>query len=176
EAARGRTVVRLKGGDPFLFGRGGEEAQALSRAGLRFEVVPGISSALAVPAYAGIPLTHRDYASSAAIVTGHEGWGKVGKPVDWEGLAKSVDTIVVLMAVSTLPTIVEALIRGGKDRETPVAVIENGTTQNQRVTTGTLHDIVEKAEKSGVKPPAVVVVGEVVKLRDELKWLDGQRA
>lgn len=174
EAARGRTVVRLKGGDPFIFGRGGEEAQALRRAGLRFEVVPGISSALAVPAYAGIPLTHRDYACSAVIVTGHEGWGKVGRPVDWEGLARSADTIVVLMGVSTLPIIVEALIKGGKDRETPVAVIENGTTKTQRVTTGTLHDIVEKAGKSGVKPPAVIVIGEVVKLRDELEWLDGQ--
>ena len=175
EASKGRNVVRLKGGDPFIFGRGGEEAQALHRAGVQFEIVPGISSASAVPAYAGIPLTHRDYASSTAIVTGHEGWGKGGKPVDWEGLARSADTIVILMGVSTLPSIIEAVIRGGRDRETPVAVIENGTNRNQRVTTGTLSDIVERAETAGVKPPAVVVIGEVVKLRNELEWLRGSR-
>jgi len=175
EASKGSDVVRLKGGDPFIFGRGGEEAQALRRAGILFEIIPGISSASAVPAYAGIPLTHRDYASSAVIVTGHEGWGKVGKSVDWEGLARSADTIVVLMGVSTLPSIVESVIKGGRDIETPVAVIENGTTRRQRVTTGTLSDIVERTKMVGVKPPAVVVIGEVVKLRNELEWLRGSR-
>jgi uroporphyrinogen III methyltransferase/synthase len=175
ESSKGRDVVRLKGGDPFIFGRGGEEAQALRRAGVQFEIIPGISSASAVPAYAGIPLTHRDYASSAVIVTGHEGWGKVGRPVDWEGLARSADTVVILMGVSTLPSIIEAVIRGGRDRATPVAVIENGTTRKQRVTTGTLSDIIERAKMVGVRPPAVVVIGEVVKLRDELAWLRGSR-
>jgi len=175
EASKGKTVVRLKGGDPFIFGRGGEEAQFLRRASIPFEIVPGMSSAHAAPAYAGIPLTHRDHSSSVAIVTGHEGWSKDGKPVDWKRLAKAADTLVVLMGVSTLPSIVEALIRGGRSKDTPIAVIEKGTTSKQRVTTGVLADIVAKVNRTKVKPPAVIVVGEVVKLRDELAWFRGSK-
>jgi uroporphyrin-III C-methyltransferase len=170
EARGGKIVVRLKGGDPFLFGRGGEEAQALRRAGIEFEVVPGITSALAVPAYAGIPLTHRGYASSLAIVTGHEDPTKPRSRIDWERLATSVDTIVVLMGVKTLEKIVKHLIKGGRDPETNIAIIERGTTASQRVTVGTLRDIVQKARERGVKPPAVVVIGDVVELQKELSW------
>lgn len=175
EASKGNVVVRLKGGDPFIFGRGGEEAQTLRRASIHCEIVPGISSASAVPAYAGIPLTHRNYSSSALIVTGHEGYGKEGKPVDWEKIAAAADTIVVLMGVSSLPLIIEGLIRGGRSGETPVAIIENGTTRKQRVTVGRLCDIVEKAKQFNVKPPAVIVIGEVVQLRNEISWLKRSR-
>jgi uroporphyrinogen III methyltransferase/synthase len=170
EARKGKIVVRLKDGDPFLFGRGGEEVQALRSAGITFEVVPGITSALAVPAYAGIPLTHRGYASSLAIVTGHEDPTKPRSRVNWERLATAVDTIVVLMGVKTLENIINRLISGGRDPETSIAIIECGTTANQRVTAGTLRDIVQKAEERKVKPPAVIVIGEVVKLRKELSW------
>lgn len=175
ESKLGKKVVRLKGGDPFIFGRGGEEAQSLFRASIPFEVIPGISSASAVPAYAGIPLTHRDYASSAAIVTGHESWAKKGSQVNWEGLAKAVDTIVILMGVSNLESIIKGIKKGGRHEDTPVAIIEDGTTRKQRVTIGKLSDIVEKARKNEVKPPAVIVIGDVVKLRKELAWLRGSK-
>ncbi|MFQ6075809.1 MAG: uroporphyrinogen-III C-methyltransferase [Candidatus Bathyarchaeia archaeon] len=170
EANKGRTVVRLKGGDPFLFGRGGEEAQKLREAGVSFEVVPGITSALAVPAYAGIPVTHRDYASSVAIVTGHEDPNKPEHRVKWERLAKSVDTIVVLMGVERLGEIVGRLLGGGLEPETSVAIIEQGTTEVQMTTVGTLDNIVKKAEERKVKPPAVIVIGDVVNLRNEISW------
>ncbi|MGB6681218.1 MAG: uroporphyrinogen-III C-methyltransferase [Candidatus Bathyarchaeia archaeon] len=175
ESKQGKRVVRLKGGDPFIFGRGGEEAQSLFSASIPFEIVPGISSASAVPAYAGIPLTHRDYASSAAIVTGHEGWAKKGSQVNWEGLAKAVDTIVILMGVSSLESIIKGITKGGRHKDTPVAIIEDGTTRKQRVTIGKLSDIVKRAKKSKVKPPAVIVIGDVVKLRKELAWLRGSK-
>ncbi len=175
EAKLGKKVVRLKGGDPFIFGRGGEEAQSLFSSSIPFEIVPGISSASAVPAYAGIPLTHRDYASSAALVTGHESWAKKGSQVNWEGLAKAVDTIVVLMGVSNLESIVKGIKKGGRHEDTPVAIIEDGTTRKQRVIVGKLSDIVEKARKNDVKPPAVIVIGDVVKLRKELAWLRGSK-
>jgi len=171
EAQQGKVVVRLKGGDPFLFARGGEEAQKLRKAGVQFEVVPGITSALAVPTYAGIPLTHRNYASSVVIVTGHEDSTKLESRVKWEKLATSVDTIVVLMGVEKLEDIVKSLLNGGRDPATSVAIIENGTTNNQRTVTGTLNDIVQKAGEKCVKPPAIIVIGDVVKLRDELSWL-----
>ena len=171
EASKGNTVVRLKGGDPFIFGRGGEEAQALCKTSISFEFVPGVPSASAVPAYAGIPLTHRDYSSSVAIATGHEGHGKEGRPVNWEMIAKSVDTLVILMGVSSLSSIISDVIRGGRREDTPVAIIENGMTRSQRVTVGTLRDIVTKARKVRVRSPAVVVIGEVVNLRGELAWL-----
>jgi len=170
EARKAKVVVRLKGGDPFLFGRGGEEARALRKAGIEFEVVPGITSALAVPAYAGIPLTHREYASSVAIVTGHEDPTKPRNRVNWEKLATSVDTIVVLMGVRTLEAIVGRLIKGGREPETGIAIIERGTTTSQRVTIGTLSDIVQKAGEMGVKAPAVIVIGDVVNLQKELSW------
>jgi len=170
EAQKGRIVVRLKGGDPFLFGRGGEEAQELHRRGIPFEVVPGVSSALAVPLYAGIPLTHRRHSSSVAIVTGHEDPGKPESRVKWERLATSVDTIVVLMGMERLRAILERLAEGGRSPDTEVAVIEWGTTRRQRTTVGTLRDIAEKADERGVRPPAIVVVGDVVGLQRELSW------
>jgi uroporphyrinogen III methyltransferase/synthase len=167
-AGVGRLVVRLKGGDPFVFGRGGEEALALSEAGIRFEVVPGISSAIAVPAYAGIPVTHRGVAASFAVLTGHEDPSKDGDAVDWPRLATAVDTLVVLMAVGTFPRIVRALLASGRPPETPVALIRWGTTEAQEVRVGTLADIVGRTR--GLEPPVVAVIGEVVRLRQRLDW------
>lgn len=165
----GRTVVRLKGGDPFLFGRGGEEAEVLVENHVEFEMVPGVSSAIASPEYAGIPLTHREYASTVAIVTGHRA-GDAGKPVNWEKLASSVDTIVILMGVESLAGIVKKLAGGGLNLKTPVAIIEHGTTKVQRKVTGELNTIVDEAEKSVIKPPAVIVIGNVVRLGEKLAW------
>ena len=172
-AQSGKRVVRLKGGDPFVFGRGGEEAQALTKAGIPFEVVPGISSAIAVPAYAGIPVTHRGVASSLAIVTGHEDPRKEESSVDWGALAK-MDTLVVLMGVGKLGQVVEQLLLHGRPKHTPAALIERGTQGVQRTASGTLADIVEVAERVGVKPPAVIVVGDVVALRDQLDWFENR--
>lgn len=166
-ARRGLRVVRLKGGDPFVFGRGGEEAQALAAARISFEVVPGVSSAISVPAYAGIPLTHRKLSSSFAVITGHEAC-KVGATVDWKGLATAVDTLVILMGLKNLPRIVSQLIAHGRSPETPAALIRWGTTEKQQVVDGTLSDIVDKARLLG--PPVVIVVGNVVELRDQLQW------
>ncbi|HEX9126682.1 MAG TPA: uroporphyrinogen-III C-methyltransferase [Methylomirabilota bacterium] len=167
-AEAGRFVVRLKGGDPFVFGRGGEEALALSEAGIAFEVVPGVSSAIAVPAYAGIPVTHRGVASSFAVLTGHEDPSKDGDAVDWPALATAVDTLVVLMAVSSFPRIAGALLAHGRPPETPVALIRWGTTEAEEVRVGTLADIVERARD--LEPPVVAVIGEVVRLRERLHW------
>lgn len=168
-AEAGRFVVRLKGGDPFVFGRGGEEALALSKAGIGFEVVPGISSAIAVPAYAGIPVTHRGVAASFAVLTGHEDPSKDGGAVVWARLATAVDTLVVLMAAGTLAKIVGALLANGRPPETPAALIRWGTTDAQEVRVGTLADIVVRA--SGLEPPVVAVIGEVVRLRERLDWV-----
>jgi uroporphyrin-III C-methyltransferase len=167
-ARAGRNVVRLKGGDPFVFGRGGEEAAALAIAGIGFEVVPGVSSAIAVPAYAGIPLTHRNISSSFAVITGHEAC-KEGAKIDWSRLASGIDTLVVLMGLTRIPRIAAELIAHGRDRQTPVAIISSGTTEKQRVVTGNLGDIAEKSV--AVEPPAVIVIGEVVSLGSELAWL-----
>jgi len=166
-AWRGIDVVRLKGGDPFVFGRGGEEAEALVDAGIPFEIVPGVSSAVAVPAYAGIPLTHRKYASSFAVVTGHEAV-KSKSTVDWAKLATAVDTLVILMGLHNLPAIVAQLLAHGRSVNTPVAVIRQGTTERQAAVTGTLTDIVERARS--IKSPALIVVGEVVRLKSTLDW------
>ncbi|MSP37601.1 MAG: uroporphyrinogen-III C-methyltransferase [Deltaproteobacteria bacterium] len=166
-AQRGCEVVRLKGGDPFVFGRGGEEAEALADAGIAFEIVPGVSSAVAVPAYAGISLTHRDYASSFAVVTGHEAI-KSKSSVDWAKLATAVDTLVILMGLHNLPAIVAALVAHGRSPQTPAAVIQQGTTVQQQKAIGTLVDIVEKS--AALKAPALIVVGEVVRLADKLDW------
>ncbi len=171
-ARQGRRVVRLKGGDPFVFGRGGEEAQALAAADIPFEVVPGVSAAVAAAAYAGIPITQRGVASSVAFVTGHEDPAKDEEDVDWAKLATAVDTLVLLMGVGQLPQIVERLSAGGRDASTPAAVIEWGTLPRQRTVTGTLGDIVARAAEAGVAPPAVAVVGEVVRLRETLRWFD----
>jgi len=171
-ARRGRRVVRLKGGDPFVFGRGGEEAAALAAAGLRFDVVPGVTSAVAVPAYAGIPLTHRGVASSFAVVTGHEEATGRGSRIDWERLATAVDTLVVLMGLARLPAIARALVAHGRSPATPVALVRAGTTGDQRTITGTLADIAARARAAGLEAPVVIVVGEVVRLRDRLRWFD----
>jgi len=165
-AQKGMTVVRLKGGDPFLFGRGGEELETVRRAGIAVEMVPGVSSALAVPASVGIPLTHRKYASQVTILTGNEDPAKPGPALDWELLAKSRGTIVILMGVANLGKITDVLIRNGKAADTPVAIIERGLRTDRRVTVGSLASITESARKEGVKPPAVIVIGDVVKLYD----------
>ncbi|MBI1893177.1 MAG: uroporphyrinogen-III C-methyltransferase [Candidatus Rokubacteria bacterium] len=171
-ARRGRRVVRLKGGDPFVFGRGGEEAEALREAGIPFEVVPGVTSAVSVPAYAGIPLTHRGLSSSFAVVTGHEEICKDAPAVDWARLATAIDTLVVLMGVKTLPHIVNELLAHGRHPETPVALIRWGTTEAQETLTGCLADIVGKAHAVGLEPPVVGVIGDVVTLRDRLRWFE----
>jgi uroporphyrinogen III methyltransferase/synthase len=172
KAIEGNRVVRLKGGDPFVFGRGGEEAEALRAAGIPFEVVPGVTSAVAVPAYAGIPVTHRGVAVSFAVVTGHEEPGKPGSAVDWPHLATAVDTLVFLMGVKNLPDIVANLVANGRPGTTPVAVIRRGTTPEQSTVTGTLANIAERVAEAGLTPPAITVVGEVVRLRETLLWFD----
>ncbi len=165
-ARKGRLVVRLKGGDPFLFGRGGEELETIRAAGIPVRMVPGISSALAVPASVGIPLTHRTYASQVTILTGNEDPTKPGPALDWELLAKSRGTIVILMGVANLKKIADALLRNGKAATTPVAIIERGLRKDSRVTTAPLEGIAAAAEKALVKPPAVIVIGDVVNLYD----------
>jgi uroporphyrin-III C-methyltransferase len=169
-ARRGCRVVRLKGGDPFVFGRGGEEAQALAAAGVPFEVVPGVSAAIAVPASAGIPVTHRGVASSFAVVTGHEEAGKTASAIDWAKLAASVDTLVILMGARSLPAIVRALLAAGRAPGTPVALIQRGTTEAQETVVGRLDEIAALAAVRAVASPVVIVVGDVVALRDEIAW------
>ena len=172
KAKAGKTVVRLKGGDPFVMGRGGEEAEALVRHHIPFEVVPGISSAIAVPAYAGIPVTHRGIASSFAVVTGHEDPGKARSAIAWEKLATAVDTLVFLMGWQNLPKIVEQLVKHGRPPDTPVAVITDGTSPRQQTIVGNLTDIISRVAEHQITTPAVIVVGEVVKLRRKLCWFD----
>jgi uroporphyrinogen III methyltransferase/synthase len=169
-ARQGRRVVRLKGGDPFVFGRGGEEAKALADANIPFEIVPGVSSAIAVPAYAGIPVTHRKVATSFAVVTGHEEGGKDVAGRDWAALATTVDTLVILMGMKGLATIVGQLLAHGRSPETPVALIQWGTTSEQRTVIGTLADVIARATAAGLEPPVVTVIGEVVALREHLQW------
>jgi uroporphyrinogen III methyltransferase/synthase len=171
KAKEGKRVVRLKGGDPYVFGRGGEEAEALVAEGLPFEEVPGVSAALAVPAYAGIPVTHRGLASAVTILTGHEDPAKAETAVDWELLGKLDSTKVILMGVSNLGKITAALRRHAP-AETPVAMIRWGTTGHQQTLTGTLADIAVRAEQAQFKPPAVIIVGKVVGLRDRLNWFE----
>ncbi len=171
-AKDGKTVVRLKGGDPYIFGRGGEEAMALADAGIPFEIVPGVTSAIAASAYAGIPVTHRDYASSVAFVTGHSAALHPNSNINWESLATAVDTLVVYMGVAHLSQIVERLITHGRDPQTPVSLVRVGTTPQQVVVQGTLADIVEKVEEVQLKSPAIIVVGEVNTLRQQLRWFD----
>jgi uroporphyrin-III C-methyltransferase len=171
-ARSGKTVVRLKGGDPYLFGRGGEEAEHLVSRGIRVEVVPGVTSAIAVPAVAGIPVTHRDHASAVTLVTGHDSPTKKGSAVDWAKLAQLRSTIVILMGMKNLPEIVSTLVREGMPGSTPVAIIERGTSPREVVVTGTLDNISRKAKATGVKPPGVIVIGDVVHLR---RRLEGRR-
>ena len=174
KGSAGLTVARLKGGDPFIFGRGGEEAEVLIDRGVPFEIVPGVTSAVAAPAYAGIPLTHREHTSSVSLITGHEDPTKTDTSIKWDTLAQSGSTLVFLMGVKNLPRITERLTANGKSPLTPVALVRWGTTPRQVTVTGTLADIVEKVEKAGLKPPAVIVVGEVVSLREKMKWFDNR--
>lgn len=173
-AEAGRIVARLKGGDPFVFGRGGEEASALASAGIPFEVVPGVTSAIAVPAYAGIPVTHREHASVFTVVTGHESEGAAhaSPPVKWEALAALGGTLVILMGVATLPRLTQRLLDCGMDPETPAAVIQRGTTSTQRVITGTLADIARRAAEAGLESPAITVIGAVAALHESLAWFE----
>jgi uroporphyrinogen III methyltransferase/synthase len=168
----GLMVVRLKGGDPFIFGRGGEEAQELVKAEIPFEVIPGVTSAIAVPAYAGIPLTHRDYTSTVAFVAGHEDPAKESSEIAWDKLATATGTLVFLMGVGNLPSIAKSLMDHGRSAETPVAVIQRGTVPQQRTVIGVLRDVAEKAKKEEIRPPAIIVVGEVVGLRKDLDWYE----
>ena len=172
KAQQGKMVVRLKGGDPFVLGRGGEEAQALSEAGVSFEVVPGISAAVAVPAYAGIPVTHRHLASSFAVITGHKAVDHKDSDIAWDKLSTGVDTLVFLMAVENLAYVVDRLLENGRPSTTPAAVIADGTSHRQRTVVGRLGDIVSQTRKADIQPPAVLVVGEVVRLREHLRWFD----
>jgi uroporphyrinogen III methyltransferase/synthase len=173
-AREGKRVVRLKGGDPFVFGRGGEEAEALAAAGIPFEVVPGVSSAIAAPAYAGIPLTHRRLSSLFTVVTGHEDPDKPESAVDWARVAKSADTLVILMGGANLGQIMTALADSGRSPDEPVAVIRWGTTPAQEVVLSTVADVATRVAEAGLTPPLVIVVGQVVRLRETLRWFDNR--
>jgi uroporphyrinogen III methyltransferase / synthase len=172
KARAGQCVVRLKGGDPYLFGRGGEEAQALAAAGIAFEVVPGISSAIAAANYAGIPVTHRQHCSSFTVLTGHEDAAKEEMTVDWAQVAKTPGTKVILMGAARVREISQLLAANGMDEQTPVAMIRWGTTGRQQTIEGTLKTIAGVAEAANFKPPAVTVIGDVVKLRSQLNWFE----
>ena len=169
KAFAGKTVVRLKGGDPFIFGRGGEEAEVLVQNGIDFEVVPGVTSGISAPAYAGIPVTHRDMSRSIAMVTGHCLSGKPNN-IRWDHLAHGVDTLVIYMGIKHLPFICNQLQTAGKHSQTPIAVIEQGTTANQRTVGGTLETIVKVVKENDIMNPAIIVIGEVVKLSEKLSW------
>jgi uroporphyrin-III C-methyltransferase len=171
-AKNGKRVVRLKGGDPFIFGRGAEEAEYLYKHNIEFEIIPGITSAIGSAAYAGIPLTHRRFASSVAIVTGHEDPKKRESTVKWDKLAKTVNTIVILMGVEKLEYISHKLIKAGMSKESDVAIIENGTTKKQRIVKGNLSNIVEKAKEKEMKSPAIIIIGKVVSLQEKLAWFN----
>lgn len=171
-ARAGQVVVRLKGGDPFVFGRGGEEAEAIAAAGIEFEIVPGVTAAVAAPAYAGIPVTHRTMASTVTFVTGHEDPSKQTPFIDWPKLAGTSGTLVFMMGMKNLPAIVDRLQTEGRAPETPVALIRWGTKADQRTIIGTLGTIVVKAEAAQFEPPTVIVVGEVVGLREQLNWFE----
>jgi uroporphyrinogen III methyltransferase/synthase len=174
KALAGNNVTRLKGGDPFVFGRGGEEAEALTARDIPFEVVPGVTSGVAAAAYAGIPITHRNMTSTMAFVTGHEHPDKETSNISWECLAKGIGTLVFFMGVKNLPEIVKQLVANGRSATTPVALVRWGTTPRQMTVTGTLENIVEEVRTAGLKAPAVIIVGEVVKLRESLKWFEGR--
>ncbi|MEK4230397.1 uroporphyrinogen-III C-methyltransferase [Solibacillus sp. FSL H8-0538] len=170
---QGKVVTRLKGGDPFVFGRGAEEAEVLAEAKIPFEIVPGITSGIAAPAYAGIPVTHRDHASSFAIVTGHMREGK-DDSIKWDALANGIDTLAIYMGVGNLPYICAQLTNHGRDKSTPVALIHWGTTAAQQTVTGTLETIVQIVKNEKIQNPSMIVVGEVVKVRDKIQWFEKQ--
>lgn len=171
-ARKGKNILRLKGGDPFIFGRGGEEAEYLFQHNIEFEIIPGITSAIGSAAYAGIPLTHRQFASSLAIVTGHEDPEKNEPIVKWGKLAEAVGTIVILMGIERLESISYNLIKAGMSKNTDVAIIENGTTKEQRVIKGTLSNIVNEVKETKMRPPAVIIIGRVVSLQEKLAWFN----
>ena len=171
-AQSGKRVVPLKGGDPFVFGRGGEEAEALAEAGVPFEIVPGVTAGVAAPAYAGIPVTHRDESSAVAFVTAHEDPAKPESALDWDALAAFPGTLVFYMGVRTLPAVADRLIEHGRPREEPAAVIERGTLPGQRVVTATLGEIADRARGEGIEPPALTVVGPVAAMRERLAWFE----
>jgi uroporphyrin-III C-methyltransferase len=166
KASKGLKVVRLKGGDPFVFGRGGEEAEILNKAGIQWDVIPGISSGIAAPAYAGIPLTHRNCADSVTFITGHEGSGK--QKNDWKKIKQFNNTLVIFMGIGNLKDIVNQLMESNYESDTPIGIIESGTTKNQKVRTSTLDKIIEDAKKDPIETPALIVIGEVVKYREKL--------
>ena len=172
KAKQGNMVARLKGGDPFIFGRGGEEAEVLIAAGIPFEVVPGVTAAIGASAYAGIPLTHRDYTSDVAFVTGHEDPTKAESSVDWHALATGIGTLVFFMGVKNLPTIAANLVANGRSADTPTAVIRWGTTPKQKTVTATLGTIADEARGAGIKAPAIIIVGGVVNLRKTMQWFE----
>lgn len=172
KAREGKTVVRLKGGDPFIFGRGGEEAQALKQAGIPFIIVPGVTSPVGVSAYAGIPLTHRDFASNVSIITGSNEKGQEDLRIEWDKIATRAGTLVFLMGARKLPHIVESLIKHGKHPDTPIAVIQWGTTPMQKTWIGTLKTILETIREEKIAPPALTVIGEVVNLKQNIDWFE----
>lgn len=165
-----RHIVRLKGGDPFIFGRGGEEAEYLKKHKIRFEIIPGITSGIGSAVYCGIPLTHRKYSSSVAFVTGHEDPQKSKEQVRWRKLAKSAETIVIMMGLSRIGTISRELVAGGLGKNTPVAVIQNGTSKNQKMIVGTLANVADKIRQNRITPPSIIIIGEVVKLHKTVGW------
>ena len=172
KALQGKTVARLKGGDPFIFGRGGEEASHLFQNNVPFEVVPGVTSAVAAPAYAGIPLTDRRYTTSVSLITGHEDPTKEESSLDWKNIASNMGTLVFFMGVKNLPGIVENLVKNDRSEDTPVAIIQQGSSPLQKTVTGTLKTIVDVAREAGIKPPSIILVGDVVRLRPELNWYE----
>ncbi|AJZ75617.1 uroporphyrinogen-III C-methyltransferase [Candidatus Nitrosotenuis cloacae] len=169
-AKSNKNVVRLKGGDPFIFGRGGEEAEYLKKFKIRFEIIPGITSGIGSAVYSGIPLTHRKYSSSVVFVTGHEDPDKTKNPVQWKKLAKSVETIVIMMGLSRIGIISKQLISGGMSKTTPVAVIQKGTNDDQKILIGNLSNISQKIKDHHITPPSIIIIGNVVKLHKTIMW------
>jgi uroporphyrin-III C-methyltransferase len=165
-----KNIIRLKGGDPIIFGRGGEEAEFLKEHNVKYEIVPGITSGIGSATYAGIPLTHRKYSSSVVFVTGHEDPEKKTEIVKWKRLAKSVDTIVIMMGLSRIDVICKQLVAGGLDKKTPVAVIQNGTTHKQKMIKGTVTNIAKKIKDNKIIPPTNIIIGKVVDLSDTIGW------
>ncbi|MFM7795597.1 MAG: uroporphyrinogen-III C-methyltransferase [Candidatus Nitrosotenuis sp.] len=165
-----KNVVRLKGGDPFIFGRGGEEAEYLKKYKIKYQIIPGITSGIGSAVYSGIPLTHRKYSSSVVFVTGHEDPGKIKSPVNWKKLAKSVETIVIMMGLSRIGNISKQLIEGGLSKKTPVAVIYKGTNEDQKLLIGNLSNIEFKIKQNKFTPPSVIIIGNVVKLHKTIGW------
>ncbi|MFP5264909.1 MAG: uroporphyrinogen-III C-methyltransferase [Blastocatellia bacterium] len=173
-ARAGKTISRLKGGDPFIFGRGGEEAEALVEASIEWEVIPGVSSGVAAAAYAGIPLTHRDYSSSVAFITGHDARSQGKAPTDWSASAHAADTLVIFMCAETIAAIAGEVIKAGRPPSTPIAIIRWGTYDHQETYSGTLEDLARAGDEGGacirIKSPAIAIIGDVVSLGDKLRW------